>query len=190
MEMPGGRLDSICDDFFLHPFDHRLGVFTGAHDHGATDGFLTVEVERTAAEIAADLHGGDVLQIDRSAFHGFDRDEFEILRAFDQADAAQDELRAVLLHHLAADVEVGILDGGHHLHERDVRGPHLGGVQLDLILLHEAADAGDLRDSLNAGELIADVPVLHGAEFREVVTTIRGFIGIDGKVILIDPAKA
>ena len=88
---------------------------------------MAVEVERPTPVVAADLDGGDVFQIDRRAFHGLDGDEFQILWAGDEADATQDELRAVFLHRLAADIEVRILDGGHHFHHRDIRGAHLGG---------------------------------------------------------------
>jgi hypothetical protein len=116
------RLDLF--QLVLHALDHRLGVLAGAHDDRAADDFAAVEIERAAAEIAADLHGRDVLEIDRRAVDGLHRNQLEILDAADETEAAQHELRAVFLHHLAADVEVRVLDRRHHLHQRDVRRAH------------------------------------------------------------------
>ena len=176
-------------DLFLHTFDHRLRVLAGAHHDGAADGFPSIDIECTAPEVPADLDGCDVLEEHRRALHLLHGDEFEILRAGDQPDAAQDEFRAVFLHDLPSDIEVRVLHGGHHIHGGDSGLAHLRGVQLDLVLLHEPADRGDLGDAFDSRKLVADVPILDGAEFRKVVAAVGGFPGIDIEVILIDPAE-
>ena len=161
-----------------------------AHDHGAADGFLAVQVERTTPKVAADLHGGDVLQVNRRAFHGLHRDEFEVFDTGDEADAAQHKLGSIFLHHLAADIEIRALHRCHHVHERDIDRTHLGGVQLHLILLHKAADARHLGHALHAGELVAHIPVLQRAQLREVIAAVLRLGGIDMEVVLIHPAEA
>ena len=140
---------------------------------------MAVDVERSAAEVTADLDGGDVFQIDRRAVHGFDCDQLQVLRASDEADAAQDELGSIFLHGLAADVEIRVLDRREHLHHGHIRRTHLVRGEFDLILLHESPDAGDFRDALDAGKLIADIPILHGAELGEIVTAVFSLRGID-----------
>ena len=48
-------------DLLLDVLNDRLGIFAGAHDHGAAHGLVSVQIQRTAPEVAADLHGGHVL---------------------------------------------------------------------------------------------------------------------------------
>ena len=56
-------------------------------------------------------------------------------------------------------------------------------------MLHKAANAGDFRHALHAGEFIADLPILQRAELREIITAVRSLRRIDVKIILIDPAE-
>ena len=177
-------------ELLLHPLDHRLGIFAGTHHDGATDRFLAVDVERPAPEIAADLDGRDVFQVDWRALHRLHRHEFQILLRSHEPDATQHEFRAVLFDDFSSHVEVGVLNRGHYLHQRHVRRAHLRRGELDLVLLHEAADARDFRDALNAGELVAEVPILERAEFREIIAAVLRFGGIDIEVVLIDPTEA
>ena len=78
----------------------------------------------------------------------------------DEADAADEELVAVVLDHLRPHVDVAAADGLVDLGQPDAVGAELVGVDVDLVLLDEAADAGDLGDALDGLELVADVPVL------------------------------
>ena len=52
--------------------------------------------------------------------------------------------------------------------QRDAVGAQFVGVNVDLVLLHEAADAGDFADAFDGVELVAQIPVLDGTQFREV----------------------
>ena len=51
----------------LHVADDLHCIFAGAHDDDAADGFVPVNVQRAAPEIAADLHRRHVLEIHRHA---------------------------------------------------------------------------------------------------------------------------
>ena len=95
----------------------------------------------------------------------------QCLAAADQADAAHCHLLVARLHHLRADVVVAALDGGDDLAQRDVVGAELDGIEIDLVLLHEAADARDFGDSGHGVELVLDEPVLHGVKRAAVVGT-------------------
>ena len=61
----------------------------------------------------------------------------------------------------------------------------LGRIDVDLVLLHEAADARDLGDARHAAERVAQVPVLDRAQLLQVVLARL----VDERV-LEDPADA
>ena len=81
---------------------------------------------------------------DRRAALLADDDVLDVLDALDEADAADEELEAVLLDDLGADVDVALADRLVDLGQRDAVGAELVRVDVDLVLLDEAADAGDL----------------------------------------------
>ena len=174
-------------DALLDALDDGLRVLAVPHDDCAADDFMPVHVERAAPEVAADLHRRDVLEVNRRALARLHGDEFEVFRAFDKADAAQHKLRAIFLHDFAADVEVRVLHGGHHLHHAHARRAHLRRGKLDLILLHKAADACDLGHSIHARKCVADIPILQRTQPREVVAFLRW---VNVEIVLIHPAEA
>ena len=149
-----------------------MRVFARAHDHGAADDLAAVHVEHAAAKIAADFHPRDVLQIDRRAVALQQDDLFQVAGILDQPEAANDELHPVLLDRLAADVEIAARDGVHHHVQRDAERAHLLRIDFDLILPHEAADAGDFRDALHGVELVANEPILQRAQLAEIVAAV------------------
>ena len=177
-------------DALLDSLDDGLRVFARPHDDGAADDFMPVHVERAAPEVAADLHGGEVFEINGRALARLHGDEFKVFRALDEADAAQHKLRAVFLHDFAADIEVRVLHGGEHVHHRHARRAHLRRGKFDLILLHKAADARDLGHAFDARELVADIPVLQRTQPREVVAAAGRERGIHVEIVLIHPAEA
>ena len=65
-------------DLGLHVADDLHGIFAGAHDDDAADDFMSVNVERAAPEIAADLHGRHVLEINRRAAALRQHDVFQV----------------------------------------------------------------------------------------------------------------
>ena len=176
-------------DLFLHVLNDFVRVFAGAHDDDATNGFAPVYVERTSAEVAADLHRGDISQVyGRAATLGEDG-LVEVGNGVDEAEAADDELHAVFLDDLAADVEVALTDGVHDLLQGDARGAHFRGGNFDLILPHEPANARHLSDAGNGVELVAHEPILQRAKLAEVVATALGQLGVDIEIVLIEPNR-
>ena len=72
----------LCD-LLLHVVDDGHGVPAVAHDHDAAHDFLSVNIQRSAPEITAELDGGHVAQINRRAGVGFENDVLHILHVFD-----------------------------------------------------------------------------------------------------------
>jgi hypothetical protein len=73
------------------------------------------------------------------------------------------------LDHLGADVVVAALHRGHDILECDVVSAQLDGIEIDLVLLHESADAGDLGHAGHGVQLVLDEPVLNGVQRAAVV---------------------
>ena len=181
LRQPRGQAGQPC----LDVLDDAVGVLAIAHDHDAADHLAPIHIQGAAAEIPADADGRDIAQIQRRAAVGHHRDGLQVGGALHQADAAHDELGAVLLDGLAADIEVGLADSVQDLTQGGaVEFEHLRG-DLDLILAHEAADAGDLGHAGHGGELIADEGVLQGAQRAQVLSA-----GLVLEVVLVDPAQA
>ena len=59
------------------------------------------------------------------------------------------------------------------------------GIELDLVLLHEAADARDLRDAGNGFERVAELPVLQAAQVGQA----QAMAAVDQHV-LVHPSGA
>ena len=66
-----------------------------------------------------------------------------------------------------------------------VVGGQLVRIDVDLILLDEAADARDLGDAWHGGEPVAQIPVLEAAQLGQVVLP-----GLVNQRVLEDPADA
>ena len=84
-----------------------------------------------------------------------------------------------------ADVAVAALDGAPDLGEREAVGEQRVRIDLHLVLADVAADARDLRDARDRLQLVAEVPVLDGAEIRQIVTS-----GPIDEGVLVDPPDA
>ena len=145
-----------------------LRVFAVTHQHHAAHGLDTAFVERTAPEIRAKRHAGDVFQLDRRALLLTDDNLLQILRRFDEADATDEELQAVFLQYLRADVDVGLPHSLIHVKQRHALRTQLVRMHVDLILLHETSDARHLAHAFDGIELIAQIPVLDAAQFGEI----------------------
>ena len=127
-----------------------FGVLAGAHHHDAADDFAAVDVERAAAEIAADLHRGDVLA-DKSACRRVaherrccSRSSRLLTRPMPRTTNSMPFSSMTLpptLRLLLADRSITSLQG-------HAGRAHFRGGNLDLILPHEAADARDLGHAL------------------------------------------
>jgi hypothetical protein len=113
------------------------------------------------------------------------RDVLDVGQAPEVAAAPDEVLGRGHLEDLAADIVVRALDPGDDVGERDAVGRELVRVEVDLVLLHEAADRGHLGDALHRLEGVPQVPVLQGAELGQAVLA-----GVVHQGVLIDPADA
>ena len=104
-----GRPGAISSIFCLDPVDDRQRVLAVAHDDHAAHRLDAGLVERAAAELRAQAHRGHVLDEERRALPARMTMFSRSAGALDEADAADEELDAVDLDDLGADVDVGAL---------------------------------------------------------------------------------
>src|SRR5271155_751243 len=88
----------------------------------------------------------------------------------DVAEAADHVVRARHLQHAAANFTVAVADFVDPRLQRDLEREQPIRIELDLILLYEAADGGYLRNAGYGFERIADVPILQAAKVGETVS--------------------
>ncbi len=155
-------------DLLLQPLDDLQRILAVAHHHDAADGLCAALVEGTATELRPDGHVCHMPDLDRRTFVLAYDDFLQILDCLDESDAADEELNTVLLQHFRADIDVrppyGVID----VDKRDPVGSQLVGMNVDLVLPHETADAGDLADTFDGIELVAKIPILDGPQLGEV----------------------
>ena len=144
---------------------------------------LAVEFGDAAPLVGAKLDTGDVLEQHRRAAVDLDDDAFEIGDVLDVAAAAHHELVLGEFDRAAADIHVVLADDLAHLGQRNAQRAHAAGIDDHVVLLDEAADAGDLGDAFGLGQSEADLPVLQRAQLGEGLV-----LGDDG--VLVDPADA
>ena len=84
-----------------------------------------------------------------------------------EPEPAHDGPRPAPLHDVPAHVAVAPHDGVDHRGEGDPVGAQAVRVDVDLILPHQSTHARHLGDSWHRVELVADVPVLEGAQVAE-----------------------
>ncbi len=66
---------------------------------------------------------------------------------------------------------VAVANFVNHRLQRDLEREQAIRIELDLVLLHEAADSGNLRNSRYGFERITHVPILQAAEVGETMRT-------------------
>ena len=159
----GRNLGDAC----FHGVDDVLRVDAGSCNDDTSDRFLRSLYERGDPEGIADLDVGHLLDIDRDTVRAANHDSSDIVDGRDQSDTPHDEPGAVRLQDIAADIEIAGTDGRHHRAERQVVIPETVWIDIYLILLDMATDGGHLRDARHGIELVADEPVLQGAQFAE-----------------------
>ena len=144
---------------------------------------FAVELGNAAPLVRADLDARNVLEQHGGAAVHLDDDLLEVARAFEIAAATHHELVLGKLERAAPDVHVAVADDLAHLLQRDAERAHAAGIDDDIVLLDEAADAGHLGNALGLGQPEADLPVLQRAQVgqRLVLAQHR---------VLVDPADA
>src|SRR5579875_1083723 len=72
-----------------------------------------------------------------------------------------------------------------HPGKLDVIGAELVWIKIHLELLYESSDGGDFRDAWHGFELIAQIPILKGAQIRQAVLVI-----VINKHVFVDPSRS
>ena len=154
------RFDGV-DDFA------RIGAV--ANDDDAADGFLAALVEHAAAEFRPQLHVRHIADVDRRAVVAVEDDVFDVLPSIESGRCRERHLLVADLDDLRADVVVAALDGFDHGAQGNVVGAQFDGIDVDLILAYETADAGHFRHAGHGIELVLDEPVLQRVQRPAVV---------------------
>ena len=151
----------------MHALDDVERVLALPHDDDAADGVAdAVEVGDAAADVGADRHLRHVPHQDRRARlrRRPDDDALDVVDRLHVAAAAHHVLGAGELEQPPADLVVALADRVDHVGERDVVGEQPVRVDVDLVLLDEAADRRHLGDAGHGLQLVAQVPVLQAAQ--------------------------
>ena len=157
---PVGQAGLQLLDLLLDALGDGQRILAVAHQHDAAVDFVAVLLEDAAAELRAELHRGDVLDVDRRAVDLLDDRVLDVLLVLDPADAADDVLGIVLLDDAAAGRHVALADGRVELAQRDAVGPQVLGPHVDLIFQRRAADDGHLGHARRGVELRGDVELV------------------------------
>ena len=172
------------DDLGLEIVDHlqRVDAVTRHGDAGHHFAFA-VEFGDAASLVRPQFDPGDVANQHRRALVAFHHQQFDVALAAQITLAAHHVLGFGHFHHTPADVAVGVANHLGDLGQGNRVSPQLHRIHRDLVGLHEPADGGDFSHPLRLGELVAQIPVLDGTQFRQrlVLGQYR---------ILIDPADA
>ena len=151
--------------------DRREGVFSVAHDDDPADGFaFAVQVHQAAAQLGPQVYMGDVPDQDgRAVLVHPDGRVLYVLDGLDVAQTSHHELGLAHLDQSAAHVVVAALQGRAYFRQGNVVGQQLVGIDLDLVLLDVTADGSHFGHPGHAHQLIAQKPVLDGAQLLKVV---------------------
>src|SRR5262249_38236288 len=123
--------------------------------------------ERGGPERVANPHGRDLSHEDRHSVLGGDHDVLEVVSALDETEPTHHGPGAARLDDVAAHVAIAPHDGIHDRRQRDLVSAKPIRIHVDLVLPDDASDAGDLRHSGDAIELVADEPVLDRTEIAK-----------------------
>ena len=104
---------------------------------------------------------------------------------FDVAAAAHVIFGRRDFENFSAHIAVAHLDRVDDVAERDVVGDELVRIEIDLVLLHEAADRRDFGDAFHRFQRVAQMPILKGTQLGEIV-----FAGVIDERVFVNPADA
>src|SRR5205823_8178433 len=159
------RFDLV--DFLFDPIDNVECVLAIAHHYDATHGLaFAVQIRDAAPDVTAEMHVGDVFQINWRAVVDFEDNVFDVLDFFDVAAAADEVLGCRDFEHASADIGVTHFDRVHDVAERNVVGDEGVWIEIDLVLLYETADRRHFRHAFHGRERVAEIPILNRAQLR------------------------
>ena len=123
------------------------------HDDAADRFAFAVPFGDAAAHLRPDVHVGDVTEQDgRAGGVHAEGDRLQILRRVDGAEPPDHQLPLRRFQDASAHIAVAALHGAADLGDRNAEGAQAVGVDPDLVLAHEPADAGHFRDAGHAGQ--------------------------------------
>ena len=126
MRTPSGRPAWSCTILSLMRRVISNGFSPIAHQHNAADRFVAVFFQAGAAHGGAELHAGDLRDVDRSAADAFDDDALDVGKRLNPSHAADQIFRATLLQHPTADGGIGLRHGRIQLAQRHAVGARAG----------------------------------------------------------------
>ncbi len=171
-------------DFLFDTIDDVERVLAVTHHHDAADGLaFAVQLRDAAPDVAAEMHGADVLHVNRRAVLHFQDNVFDVLDAFDVAAAADEIFGCRDLESLAADIGVAHFDRVDDVAERDVVGDERVWIEIDLVLLYETADGRDFRNAFHRRERVAQIPILNRTQLGEIM-----FAAVVNERVFVNPA--
>src|SRR5271155_4608516 len=103
----------------------------------------------------------------------------------DVAEAADHVVGSRHLEHATTDFAVAVADFVDHRFQWDLERKQPIRIEFHLVLLYEAADGGDFRNSRHGFERITNVPILQAAEVGETVS-----MTLVDESIFVNPARA
>ncbi len=171
-------------DLLFDAFDDRKRIFAVAHDHDAADGLtLAVELGQAFPQVRPQFHRGYLVDGQRSAIGSLERNLPQVVQRMDVAPAPDEILRRRNLQRFAAHIAVAFANRIDHIVQADAVIDELVRIDVDLVLLHEAADAGHLGHAFDRTERIFERPILQAAQLGEIVLP-----GVIHQGVLINPA--
>ena len=164
LRQAGGNLGNFGFDVV----DHFQGVHPIARNDDAGYHFaLPVQLGETAPLVrpqldprdVADQHGRTVVRLDHQLL--------DVAHPAQIAAPAHHVLGLRHFHHPPAHIAVGFADHPHDLHQWDAVGAQFHRIYHHLILLHKTADGCHFRHPACLGDLVAQEPILEGAQFGQ-----------------------
>src|SRR5262249_4933399 len=154
-------------DFFqlaFYPVDDIERVLTVAHDDNAADDFASsIQLGHAASDVTTEMHRCDILYINRRAVLYPEDNVLDVLNLLYVATAADVMLGCCNLGNFPTHIGIARLNCPNDIAERYVVGNERIWIEIDLILLYEAANRRDLCDAFHRLERITKIPVLNRA---------------------------
>ena len=135
---------------FFDAVDHVQGIQPVTHDDNAAHRLaFAVPLRNAFADIRTERNCAEVLEQDRSSVLRHHRHVCQIVERLQIAEAADHVSCAAEFEHATADFIGARLYPVNHGGQRDAVGQQLVGIEIDLVLAHEPADAGYFSHARN-----------------------------------------
>ena len=162
-ELPVFVVDGLLAAGFVRVVHARVSCAEGSSRFGGRSGTEAAGLTDLAeANLRTLDDGGDVLDAQGSAGLGLEDGVLDVLDVLVEADLADVDLLLALLDEAAAGVGVVVGELLLDLADAETVGDELVGIDADLVLARDTAEAGDIDDAGDGLELLFELPVLRG----------------------------